>query len=267
MTALTPEQRRTALCQTLLIYQDAKFAVRPLSGACERHIPMVRRAIAAAYRSLGLTPVSELVFQERLQAIAARLDTARMEALAMIMDVSATIQLDQMAMAAALKNDAVLPVALKMSPEQVEGPLAAVLEALQDGLAELSAVGNVPQRTIEQHRELVPIMRGAGGRLLQHVSTAAWAARACKVLTPYSGVPRIKFLTPMQSTPAVPSTPVAAESPDVAANAPKDHRLPEGLAPAPASEREAAVKLQGQVDVEAYFERKRRRAAGEQVPG
>ena len=249
MTALTPEQRRTALCQTLMIYQDARFAVRPLAGACERHIPLVRKAIAKAFNGRSLSPLGELIFIERLQLVADRLETARLETLAMIMDICETMQLDQMTMAAALKSDAVLATELKMTREQVEGPLSLVLLALQEGLEELAEAGDIPQRTIDQTRELLPIMKVAGGKLLQHVSTAAWAARACKVLTPYAGVPRLKYLTPI------------ASMPPAVASVPAPDRTP---VPVPAEEATPAKRsMHGPVDVEEYFERRRRRAAGE----
>lgn len=270
MTALTPEQRRTALCQTLMIYQDARFAVRPLAGACERHIPLVRKAITKAFNGRSVSPVGELIFIQRLQAVADRLETARLETLAMIMDVCETMHLDQMTMAAALKTDAVLPAELKMNKEQVEGPLSLVLLALQEGLEELAAAGDIPQRTIDQTKELLPIMKVAGGKLLQHVSTAAWAARACKVITPYAGTPRLRVLTPMATMPAIPA--VATAPAAVRAPAP----LPDGITPpvavpaadataddATRAERPMRGNPQGPVDVEAYFERKRRRAAGE----
>jgi hypothetical protein len=273
MLALTSYQRRYLLSRAIRIHRDAAFGVRPMLVVCERHIPFVRLAIKKALDWPGDYPPGEQLRQERLTTASQRLHDARLEALAMIEGISDSLHLDQMALSSALMDGAFIPSELKLSPGQVEGPLASIVGALQAGLVDVSKAGTVPDRTIEQHRLLVTKMRDAGGTLLQYVSAAAWAAQTCRedTATPFmaeaasspsarnirtSTQGRIVQLPPDLDVPLRAAVANESSVPNVS----RDDRAQDGD--------DVSRDLNGTLDVAAYFERRRRRVErGEQGPG
>jgi hypothetical protein len=257
----------------MLIYQDARFAVRPMAGVCERHIPMVRLALANAVRWQGPTPLGGPIFRERLQIASQRLDDARIEALAMLGDVSETLQLDQLTLAAALRDGGVLPEELRMSAGQVEGPMASIFEALRAGLVDLAEAGNVSQRTIAQHRLLVPIVREAGGTLLDHVATAAWAGRMCWVTRPPAEPKSASAEAWAASRDAGQPMPLDDDAQNMASvgaemlqAAVGDSKAGEEKEQAARPNDDSVDNRNGPVNVEEYFARRRRRAEGGEEP-
>ena len=77
MLALAQHQRRHLLRRAILTYRDAEVGVRPMAGVCERHIPIVRLAIAKARHWEGLTPQPDVIIEERLNAASQQLEAAR----------------------------------------------------------------------------------------------------------------------------------------------------------------------------------------------